>query len=92
MSYAEELAIKHRLYHFVQGDDGFGGEDEADTRAVAAITEAIEREREENYKVICSECRDGKMVEKIGGNYFHPCGEYLTGCATSPIRRRSQQS
>lgn len=47
MSLAKELAIKHRLSHYVQGDDGFGGEDEANPKAVAAINEALERAAQE---------------------------------------------
>ena len=40
---ARELALKYRLLALrVRGDDGFGGEDEPDERAVAAILEALD--------------------------------------------------
>lgn len=42
MKKSEELALKHMLSHYVQDDDGFGGEDEPDKRAIAAINEALE--------------------------------------------------
>lgn len=38
---ARELCLKYRLVHYVQGDDGFGGEDEPDSRAMEAIGEAL---------------------------------------------------
>jgi hypothetical protein len=38
---AVKLALKHRLSRFVQGDDGYGGEDEPEDNAVQALMEAI---------------------------------------------------
>jgi hypothetical protein len=35
------LAIKHGLCHYAPGDDGYGGEYEADDNAIAALTEAL---------------------------------------------------
>lgn len=88
--WVEKLAIEHKLRHFVQGDDGFGGEYEADPRAIEAILAAIARQRELDMKAQCEDCRCGKdaFQNHVTKTWYHVDtfnGKRLR-CAASAIR------
>ena len=53
--YAEKLCLKHHLSHFVQGDDGFGGEDEPNEKAMRAIDEAVRTALEKAAQAVMPE-------------------------------------
>lgn len=59
------IAKAHHLVHFVQGEDGYGGEDEVDSNAEAALREMAAFVRERDAQTVEGIDRTSDTLKKI---------------------------